>query len=138
LAAEEYAAMALQRGLAGSNSKDPVQSLATTLAKEVREGRMPGIRAQSEDGKLRYFRVDYRADTKAQRDNGLRIKEVLLPSDVARRVSDLVEIGRFSGPNEALIYLSQEGISAKLPVLDRIANELQEIRRRKESARGLL
>jgi Arc/MetJ-type ribon-helix-helix transcriptional regulator len=119
LAAEEYAVTALQRGLAGSNSKDPVQSLATTLAKEVREGRMLGIRAQREHGKLRYFPVDLRPDA-------------------ARRVRDLVEIGRFSTPSEAVTYLLEEGVNAKQSALDRISGELEEIRRRKESARGLL
>jgi Arc/MetJ-type ribon-helix-helix transcriptional regulator len=137
LAAEEYAVTALQRGLAGSNSKDPVQSLATTLAKEVREGRMLGIRAQREHGKLRYFPVDLRPDTSAHANNGLRI-EVSLRPDAARRVRDLVEIGRFSTPSEAVTYLLEEGVNAKQSALDRISGELEEIRRRKESARGLL
>jgi hypothetical protein len=53
--AEEYAKMALERGLARSDSGDPVFSLQTTLRKEVREGRMPEITVQKVNGNLHYF-----------------------------------------------------------------------------------
>jgi hypothetical protein len=51
----EIAGLALSRGLAHSDSKDPVTSLATSLAKEVREGRHKEIRAESVNGELRYY-----------------------------------------------------------------------------------
>jgi hypothetical protein len=137
LTAEEYADIALKRGLARSNSRDPRQSLATTLGKGVREGRMSGIRREQVDGKLRYFPGDYRPETKTQPDNGLRI-EVTLRPDAARRVRDLVEIGKFSTPSEAASYLLEEGVDSKRSALDRISSELEEIRRRKESAQELL
>ena len=43
----EVSELALERGLAQSDSKDPVMSLATTLAKEIREGRQAEIRAET-------------------------------------------------------------------------------------------
>ena len=55
--AEEYARMALKKGLARSDSDDPVFSLQTTLRKEVREGRMPEMIAQKVNGRLHYFPV---------------------------------------------------------------------------------
>ncbi len=135
---EEYARMALERGLCGSDSKkDPVFSLATTLRKEVREGRMPGIRAEKINGRLCYFPVDHPSEPKTQPGNGLRV-EVMLPPDAARRVTDLLDIEEFSSPSEAVVWLLQAGIKAKQPALNEIANELQEIRQRKESARRLL
>ena len=137
LTAEEYARMAINQGLARSNSKEPVWSLLTTLAKEVREGHMHGIRREKVNGKLCYFPVDYQPETKTQPNNGLRI-EVSLRPDAARRVGDLVEIGKFRTPGEAVTYLLEEGVTAKQFALDRISSELEEIRRRKESARGLL
>jgi len=137
LTAEEYAIMARERGLAGSNSKDPNWSLATTLAKECREGRMPGIRAENVDGKRRYFPSDYHPVAKEQPNDGLPI-QVILPGDVAKRVRDLLEIEKFNSPSEAATWLMEEGIKANQPALDQIANQLEEIRRRKESARRLL
>ena len=54
MTSREVAELALMRDLAGSDSKDPAMSLASTLAKEVREGRHQSIRAERVNGLLRY------------------------------------------------------------------------------------
>ncbi len=138
LPAEEYARMALERGLCGSDAKDPVFSLATTLAKQVRKGRMADqVRRERVNGRFCYFPAHYPSESETQLGNGLRV-EVELPPDAARRVTDLLEIEEFGSPSEAVVWLLQAGIKAKQPALNEIANELQEIRQRKESARRLL
>jgi len=133
----EYATIGVKRVLARSNAKDPVQSLATTLSQAVRMGRMRGIKREKVDGKFHYFPADYQPEAKTQPNDSLRI-EVSLRPDAARRVRDLVEIGKFRTPGEAVTYLLEEGVNAKQSALDRISSELEEIRRRKESAQGLL
>jgi hypothetical protein len=50
-----YARTALKQNLAGSDAKDREFSLASTLAKEVRERRLPGIEARTVGGVLCYF-----------------------------------------------------------------------------------
>ena len=134
---EEYARMALQRELCGSDSKDRIFSLATTLRKEVREGRMPGIRVEKVNGKLCYFPSNYPSGSDTQPKKDMRI-EVLLPPDVARRIDTLLELERFTSPSDAVIWLMQKGIEAHRAALDQIENQLQQIRRLKESAQGLV
>jgi hypothetical protein len=112
LSAKEYAEVALRDGLCESDSPNPVFSLQTTLMKEVREGRMPGVKAVKVDGKLRYFPAEY--DTTSipvpHKDLGV---SVLLPPDVAKYVGILVEVGSAGSHSEALIRLAREGIKAK-------------------------
>ena len=138
LPAEEYARIALERRLCDSDAKDPVVSLATTLAKEIREGRMADqVRRERVNGRFCYFPAHYPFESDAQLGDGLRV-EVELPPDAAKRVTDLLEIDEFGSPSEAVAWLVQAGVKAKVSALDEIANELQEIRKRKESARRLL
>ena len=53
----EVASLAHERGLLRSDSKDPVQSAGSTLAKEVREGRHSTVCSRREGGVLRYYPV---------------------------------------------------------------------------------
>jgi hypothetical protein len=50
-----YAKIALAQNLAGSDALDPEFSLASTLAKEVREGRLREIEVREIGGILCYF-----------------------------------------------------------------------------------
>lgn len=50
-----YARMALDLKLAGSDALEPEYSLASTLAKEVREGRLREIEVRKIGRSLRYF-----------------------------------------------------------------------------------
>jgi len=129
----EYAERALQSGLCGSDSKDPIFSLSTTLRKEVREGRMPEIKAVKANGKLRYFPVDYDTSqqvTPLKKDSALTI---LLPPDVAHMVDTLVELGRYANRGEGLIWLAREGIEANQQKLKNAEKVVQQIKGLKES-----
>jgi len=136
LPAKEYAAIALGRELCGSDSKDPLQSLATTLAKEFREGRMPGIRVEKVGGVLCYFPDDSSSVADIQSAQGVRI-EVRLAGDVASDVQALVEVGRCPSPGAAVVWLVWEGAKAQRPTLERIHAILDEIRRLKQSAQDV-
>lgn len=111
LTAKEYAKMALDRGLCISDSKDPTFSLATTLMKEVREGRMPGIKAIKGERPLRFYPDNNTSEVSLH--NWDKPITVLLPTDVAEATDILVEVGRFGNRSEALVWLTREGIKAK-------------------------
>ena len=95
------------------------------------------IRRERVNGRFCYFPAHYPSETETQLGNGLRVK-VELPPDATKRVTDLLEIDEFGSPSEAVVWLLEAGIDTKRSALDEIANELQEIRQRKESARRLL
>jgi len=136
LPAKEYAAIALERELCGSDSKDPLQSLGSTLAKEFREGRMPGIRVEKVGGVLCYFPNDPSSPAEPWSTPDVRI-EVRLPGDVASDVHALVEVGRCPSPSDAVVWLAREGTRAQRPTLDRIHGILDEIRRLKQSVQDV-
>ena len=137
LSATDYARIALKSGLSASDSKDPEWSLGTTLAKEYREGRMPGIRAERVNGKLRYFPVDHPSASTTQAKGEMRI-EVAVPPGMARWVDVLLESKRFGGPGEAVIWLAEEGIRSREATLAALDSRIREIRRLQESAQQLL
>ena len=134
LTAYEYAEMALKQHLCGSDSKNPVFSLATTLMKEFREGRMPGIKAvKGHDNKLRYFPKHYDTNKQVASLGNDSPVTILLPTDVAKNVDMLVEIGKFTSRGEALIWLASEGIGANLQKLQDVEKRIQQIRDLKRS-----
>jgi hypothetical protein len=133
LSPEEYAQRALQSGLCGSDSKNAVFSLSTTLRKEVREKRMPEIKAVKVAGKLRFFPTDYDIGQQAsppKKDSPLTI---LLPPDISNAVDTLVEGGWHANRGEGLIWLAREGIKTSQQKLNDAARVTQQIRRLKES-----
>ena len=56
--AKEYASMAIDQGLCGSDSHNDLFSIQTILMKEYREGRMPQVKIVKVDRKTRYFPVN--------------------------------------------------------------------------------
>ena len=130
---EEYAKMALDRGLCASDSKKPILSLSTTMRKEYREGRMPDIRSARVDGKLRFFPKNHLVN---QRDIPFRPNvaiTVVLPPEDSEIIDMLVEIGRFNNRSEALSWLVREGIKNKEGELNQARDVLNKIRQLKKS-----
>lgn len=140
LTAKEYAKVALDRGLCGSDSKDPVFSLATTLMKEVREGRMPGIRVIKSERPQRFYpdnHISSETMKKIADDIVNKILDkpitILLPADVAQAMDMLVEVSRFGNRSEALIWLAREGIKAKNLELAQVKKVVEQIKLLKQS-----
>lgn len=138
LSAEDYATMALDSGLATSNSKDPVQSLATTLMKQVREGKVSEIYTEKVAGKLRYFPTNDLWNSPGRRQTDLLVFDVELSPDSSRRVRLLVDMGLFPSERQAVSWLAEEGVRARIDVLEQIENEAKSIEERRERARDLL
>ncbi len=120
--------MALERELCGSDSQNPEWSLATTLAKESREGRMQGVTAERVDGSLRYFPSDHFTPHTRQTNRDPRI-EVPLPPRVAKWIDVLLKTERFGGPGDALVWLAEEGIKSRRDSLAALENAMREVRR---------
>lgn len=129
LTAREYAKMALSQGLCGSASKDPVFSLATTLMKEVREGRMPGIRASERP--MRFYSDSH--TSKVPPPNFDKPMTILLPTDISETINRLVEVDKFENRSEALVWLAREGIKAKSPELAQVEKVAEQIKQLKQS-----
>ena len=131
--AEEYARMALDQGLTGSDSKDPIFSLRTTMMKEYREGRMAEVVASRVDGKQRFYPkngLDKKQATPVK--TGAVVPVVLIHEDT-EILDMLVEIGKFRNRSEGLLWLAHEGIQCKEDDLNKAKVVLQQIRQLKRS-----
>jgi len=133
LTSGEYAQIALQRHLCASDSRDPVFSLATTLAKEYREGRMPGIEARKIDGSLRYYPAGHAASGEGVLTKNEVAVSLSLPSSVIQTVDTLLELGKFNSRSAVLAWLIEEGIRARSHELQQAEAVAREIRRLKQS-----
>ena len=71
---------------------------------------------------------------------GSRDNVVMVRVDKASldRMDELVEAGILSSRSEAAAFLIGEGIKARQPLFDRIAEKIQEIRRAKEELRRMV
>ncbi len=161
LTAKEYAKIALDQGLCGSASQKSeegrVFSLATTLMKEVREGRMPGVKTIEGERPQRFY-LDNSTSNEARRKIADDIVKkalsrgrspelaeaqatevwdkpitILLPVDIAQTMDMLVEVSRFGNRSEALIWLAREGIKAKSLELAQVEKVVEQIKQLKKS-----
>jgi hypothetical protein len=138
-----YARKAIDGGLAGSDSADPVFSLQTTLRKEVREGRMPDIIARKVDGKLHCFPSDQNGNVPATGGSptvlGVRPSDaqvtltVQVPHELIGELDLLVDLGKARSRPEALVRLARTGIKAKRQELDRAREFNQRTKEQRES-----
>ncbi len=129
LTAREYAKMALSQRLAGSDARDPVFSLASTLAKEVREGRMESIKA-SATKPVRYY-PDERSPKPVGKPNDPIT--VVAPADLSDTLNVFVEAGKFETRGEALMWLASAGTRLTVAELKQAKLVVKQIRRLKRS-----
>lgn len=131
LTAEEYAKIALDQGLCGSDSMDPKFSLASTLRKEVREGRLPSIRADTTQKPIRYYPDDSsKVEPFIKQDKPITF---ILLSDISEILDILLELNKFGNRSEALVWLAREGINAKSTELVQIRQVVKKINELKQS-----
>jgi hypothetical protein len=141
LSSDDYAKIALERGLVHSDSRDPIFSLQSTLRKEVREGRMPEIVARKVGGKLHFFPANQDGATPAKSASpALNLKQdfaasftVLVPQEIAFELDLLVELGKAKSRSEALIRLARIGIDTKRSVLNRAREVHEQTKRMRDS-----
>lgn len=133
----EYARIALDRGLCRSDSEDPIFSLGTTLAKAVREHRMPEVKRIKVAGEFRYYPSDHKLESSGRLDSGLRLN-VTLSGNVAEDVRLLVGVKGNLTPDEALIWLANEGSKARRRDLDNLRDVWAEIEQLKKRAEEVI
>lgn len=128
-----YAWEYLQLGDNFSNSsraKNPVQSLANTLDKQVREGKEPRIRRERIGGVYRYFSTLKAPDASPGQDI---ITQFTLSMEELEDVDNLVSSGKFNNRNNAIKWLVIEGIKANRNYLNKVAEVKRQIEKlRKE------
>ena len=138
LKGKEYAQMALADGLTESDAKDPVQSLAASLAKEVREGRQKQIRAEKVGGVIRYYPAPdgeqkagaSKKATAAQLEEPVSLR---LNRQTVGIVDMFVEVGHYRTRSEVLSWLVEEGIHNNQSMVERVEKAVEQIRTIKRS-----
>ena len=140
----EVAELALQRGLCQSDAKDQIQSLATTLAKEIREGRQRGILARKVDGQLRCFSATSAspgsgtppsepAGATLSQPQGEETVFVSVPFDYIQILDLFVEVGKCSSRGVAAKRFIELGIRHDQGMVNSVRHAVERIREIKKS-----
>lgn len=126
---EEYAKMALESNPDLSDAKDPIFSLKTTLAKQVRTKGEKRVTRERIDGKFLYS-----PSTTEPKEPPKEILISISPDESAI-LDDLINTGWFKTESEAAQWLLREGINARKDDLHKIRgfNELKKLLYRKDS-----
>ena len=133
---EYYAKIALDRGLASSDSKSPLQSLASTLRKELREGRLPNFRTAKHGGRIRVYPVSgfVSPESESQISSSLPASVSItatVTSVVHEAATLLVEVGKQATHGESISWMAQQWVTDNATYLARVrqaALQMQEIR----------
>ena len=128
--AQWYAEQYLQLEDNGSDAKDPVQSLANTLDKQVREGREKRIRRERKGGVYRYFPVS--ASNEGHLENVVVQVSLSTQEQELGDIDNLVAVGKFNSRSDAIKWLVVEGIKANRGFLDKVADirkQIEELKR---------
>ena len=111
-----------------SDAKDPVQSLANTLDKQVREGREKRIKRKRIGGIYLYFPAS------ASDEGHLEdiVVQISLSTQELKDIDNLVAVEKFNNRNDAIKWLVVEGIKANRGFLDKVADirkQIEELKR---------
>jgi len=119
-----YAKEYLQLGSNLSDAKNPEESLANTLAKQVREGREPRIKRIRKGGKYLYFpaAMTYIPDT-----NEEIFIQLSLSKEELKDIDNLVTIEKFKNRDTTIKWLIQEGIKSNRDYLNKVENTISQI-----------
>lgn len=98
---DEYAKMALDKDPDLSRAINPIFSLASTLAKQVRDGQLENISRKYIEGKYRYF-----PKTKDQRSE--IPATVSLPFFALDRINNLIDLGLSKNKDNAVKLVLEE------------------------------
>ncbi len=130
--AGEVAREALDHNPDLSDSKDPVQSLASTLNKQVQTKSEKRIRREHINGVYRYFL----ASAPSTGDSSQEIVvQFSLPAQELEDIDNLVAVGKVGNRSDAIRWLALEGVKANRAYLDKVADTKSQIERlRKEVA----
>ncbi len=109
LTALEIAREALEHDSDLSDSKNPEQSLATTLNKQVQTGSEKRIRRERIKGVYRYFPVSTPSTLHSSEDI---VVQLSLSERELKDIDNLIAVDKFHNRSDAIKWLVMEGITA--------------------------
>ena len=109
-----------------------VDEIVDEVNKTVRDAIVKGVDVAERMGE------NIRDTVQGMRGNRDNVVMVRVDKASLDRMDELVEAGILGSRSEAAAFLIGEGIKARQPLFDRIAEKIQEIRRAKEELRQLV
>ena len=109
-----------------------VDEIVDEVNKTVRDAIVKGVDVAERMGE------NIRDTVQGMRGNRDNVVMVRVDKASLDRMDELVEAGILGSRSEAAAFLIGEGIKARKPLFDRIAEKIQEIRRAKEELRQLV
>lgn len=109
-----------------------VDEIVDEVNKTVRDAIVKGVDAAERVGETIRDTVQGR---RASRDNVVMVRVDKASLD---RLDELVEAGVMGSRSEAAAFLISEGVKARKPLFDRIAEKIQEIRQAKDELRRMV
>jgi len=128
LTAIEVAREALGSDIVSSDAKNPEQSFATTLNKQVQIGLEKRIRRERIKGVYRYFLASATSTSESSEEI---VVQFSLPEQELKDIDNLVTVGKFDNRSKAIRWLVLEGVKAKRTYLDKVADAKNQIERLK-------
>ena len=109
-----------------------VDEIVDEVNKTVRVAIVKGVDAAESIGE------NIRETIQGVRGNRDNVVMVRVDKTSLERLDDLVETGIMGSRSEAAAFLISEGVKARQPLFDRIADKIQEIRRAKDELRQMV
>ena len=128
LTARKVAQEALDYSSDLSDAEDPLQSLATTLNKQVQTGLEKRIRRERIKGIYRYFLTSAPSTSDSNEEI---VVQFSLPAQELRDIDNLVAVSKFNNRSSAIRWLVLEGVKANRTFLDKVADTKNQIERLK-------
>lgn len=122
-----YAREYLQLGDNLSDAKNPEESLANTLDKQVRQGREKRVRRERIAGSYHFFPVAQSSSSKNDSIVEDVVVQIRLSKQELKDIDNLIVIGKFKGRSEAIKWLVAEGVKAKRDYLDKVTEVTTQI-----------
>ena len=126
-----YAREYLQLGDNLSDAKNPEESLANTLDKQVRQGKESRIRRERIDGKYRFFPVIASSGLKDESNTENIVIQISLSQEELTAIDNLITVGRFKNRNGVIKWLVIEGMKTKCDYLDKVTEVTKQIEQMK-------
>jgi Arc/MetJ-type ribon-helix-helix transcriptional regulator len=105
-------------------ARNPVQSLANTLSKQVQTGKEKRVRRERIKGIFRYFPVSESSTLDASEDI---IVQFSLSAQELESIGNLVAVGKFANRNDVIKWLVTEGIKSNRSYLNKAAQIKEQI-----------
>jgi len=124
-----YAREYLQLGNNLSDARNPEESLANTLDKQVREGKELRVRREKIGGRYRFFPASESSDTTKNTEE--IVVQIHLSTQELEDIDNLIAIDKYKSRNDSIKWLVTEGMKANRDYLDKVGNVTKQIEQMK-------